>query len=270
MARRRAPAIGAERSASAPVLRAAATGGGGEGILRAFGLVTCVWTALLVPALLQESLRPPTTIAAYAAALVLVLASGGSLEGVGRASSWGLGVLGVIGGFLCYPAWIAFSVAVGSSLGLPAGDPAPRWVGSPSTWLVVLLGAPVLEEALYRDRLLPAVAQRLGPVAGVFLSAALFSVPHLEPWAVLVTFELGLVLAMLRLGARSLAPCIGLHAGLNAASVAFGVPGTEVHPLSPAEGALLGSMLLCGAALLARRRVNPRPSVLVCPRSPRF
>jgi membrane protease YdiL (CAAX protease family) len=248
---------------------ATAARGAADGILRALGLVTCVWTALLVPALVRESHRAATAIAVYAAALVPVLASGESLEGARRASSWGLAALGVLGGFLGYPAWIALSVALGIALGLPEGGPVPRWAGSPSSWVVVLLGAPVLEEALYRDRLLPAVAKGLGPGAGIFLSAALFSAPHLEPWAVLVTFELGLVLGMLRLGARSLAPCIGLHAGLNAASVVFGVPGTDLHPLSPVEGALLGSTLPCGAALLARRRAPPRPAGRLCPRSPR-
>lgn len=231
----------------------------GEELLGALALTTLVWSLLLCPALLPEGLRPGATILSYLAVLVLVLALGRARCGKPDVGAWLLGALGVVAGWLSFPAWIVFSIAVGRSLGLPDETAVAPWTGSPWGWSVVVLLAPVLEEALYRERVLTAAAGYWGPAAGVLASSVLFAAPHLEPWAVLVTFELGLVLGALRLGARSLAPCIGVHTGLNAASVSLGVPGSGLHPLTPVEAALVGSALLCAVVLLARRQRAPRP-----------
>ena len=79
--------------------------------------------------------------------------------------------------------------------------------------------APVFEEILYRERLLAALRPATGRVGACLLSSALFAAPHLEGAAVLRSFAAGLALAGVALGLRSVAPCIGLHAGANLTAV---------------------------------------------------
>ena len=55
------------------------------------------------------------------------------------------------------------------------------------------------------------------------VTSALFALPHLEAWSVLGTFLVGLALGVVRIVAGSLALCIGVHAGLNLASVVWGL-----------------------------------------------
>jgi membrane protease YdiL (CAAX protease family) len=234
----------------------------GAGAVRALALMTVVWTLLLLPALATAPMRPVATLGAYVVAVLFVLRRRHSGSREQRVRSCLAGGIGFASGWLGYPAWIFVSLVVGLALGLPVRAPAQPWAGPPWSWAIALLLAPVLEEILYRDRVLPALARWWGPLAGVLVSAALFAGPHLEPWTLLVTFELGLVAGVLRLVARSVAPCIGLHAGLNAASLTAGVSGAGLHPLAAAEAAAWGVALLLGALALARRRdssLTPRP-----------
>jgi membrane protease YdiL (CAAX protease family) len=78
--------------------------------------------------------------------------------------------------------------------------------------------APVFEELLYRERLLVPLRQRLGAAGAVAITSALFAVPHVEPALVVQTFAMGLALGVVRLASGSVALCVGIHAGWNAAA----------------------------------------------------
>ena len=129
----------------------------------------------------------------------------------------------------------------------------PHRVPDDPLLLAAVLGlAPVFEELLYRERLLLALRTRVGAGLAVAISSLLFALPHLEPWSVLATSLVGLVLGALMLVGGSVALCIGLHAGLNLAAVVCGIPPARLALPEPLA-------LLCGVGaltlgLLAARR----------------
>ncbi len=96
--------------------------------------------------------------------------------------------------------------------------------GSDLDFVLVLLFAvvlaPVFEEMVFRVHLYSGLRARMGPAPAAVLSAAAFSLIHLQPVTFAVTFLLGLCLAYLRerTGGRS-AP-IAMHACYNSIQMA--------------------------------------------------
>ncbi|MGH0031522.1 MAG: CPBP family intramembrane glutamic endopeptidase [Myxococcota bacterium] len=86
----------------------------------------------------------------------------------------------------------------------------------------LLLVVPLLEELLYRERLLGALRDRFGPVVAVVGSSALFAAAHLDPRALASALAGGLVCGALVLRTGSLALAVGLHAGWNGLALARG------------------------------------------------
>jgi membrane protease YdiL (CAAX protease family) len=185
-------------------------------------LLFAVWDLLLLGRLASRWLGSEcATLASFLLATILVVARHGWEEAATGRSLLAAG-LGAISGWATHPAWVASIAALGAAFGLP-----PRgWEGphAPSVALVVatVALAPVFEEVLYRGQLLIALRDRLGAPLAVVATSALFALPHLEAWSVLGTFLVGLALGAARLLAGSLALCIGVHAGLNLAAVAWG------------------------------------------------
>jgi membrane protease YdiL (CAAX protease family) len=167
-------------------------------------LLFAVWDLLLLGRLASRWLGSEcATLASFLLATILVVARHGWEEAATGRSLLAAG-LGAISGWATHPAWVVSIAALGAAFGLP-----PRgWEGphAPSVALVIatVALAPVFEEVLYRGQLL------------------IFALPHLEAWSVLGTFLVGLALGAARLLAGSLALCIGVHAGLNLAAVAWG------------------------------------------------
>jgi membrane protease YdiL (CAAX protease family) len=214
-------------------------------------LVATAWSLLASQALLAPHLgRPAAVFACFAAVTLLVAATRRRAQDRTLARATGLTALASLAGFASYPIWIAAIGSAGRALGLRATPPpAP-----PEHLLLVVsvLGlAPVFEELLYRERLLPALRARLGAVPALLLSSLLFALPHLEPWAMLATGLVGLGLGGLLLATGSVAPCIGLHAGLNLAAIVCGIPPRRL--VLPLPLALPAGVLLVAAALLAAR-----------------
>ena len=79
--------------------------------------------------------------------------------------------------------------------------------------------APVVEEIFFRGFLFQGFRQKYGWVAGVLLSSLLFAAAHLEPAALIPTFVLGCVLAVVYHRANSLWPPIFFHAAINSFSL---------------------------------------------------
>jgi membrane protease YdiL (CAAX protease family) len=133
-----------------------------------------------------------------------------------------------------------------------------------ATVVIAILVAPILEEALFRGVILNGLARRYGPQSASFWTAVFFAVFHLyNPWQVLPTFFLGLVLAWLVLTTRSLLSSIVVHTMFNAASLTMVQLSLERppggHPVPYVVvvvvlGMLAGSMaLLTGMAWLEKQ-----------------
>lgn len=170
------------------------------------------WTLLITLPLVLSFLA--------ATALLLALRSYQQDRPVARAG--GILLLGGIGGFVSFPAWLAVIGAVGAALDLEPVSATPRGNGGPGLWVATLFLAPVFEELLYRERLLSALRPLLGTSAAIGVTSVLFALPHVEPWNVLGTLMVGLVLGGAMWTSRSLALCTGLHMGLNLAALVAG------------------------------------------------
>ncbi|MDX1660577.1 MAG: CPBP family intramembrane glutamic endopeptidase [Gemmatimonadota bacterium] len=87
---------------------------------------------------------------------------------------------------------------------------------------VAVVLAPLLEEALFRGAILQGFARRYGPRRAALWTAVFFAFFHLyNPWQIIPTFFLGVVLAWLVLTTRSLWSAIVVHSAFNAASLAL-------------------------------------------------
>jgi membrane protease YdiL (CAAX protease family) len=157
-------------------------------------------------------------------------------------------------GFVALPAWLAGLALAGRVLGWPP-PPPPRALPPAEAFALVAL-APLFEEWLYRERLLPALRRRLGAPLALVLASAAFAAPHLAPWSVLAAFAVGLALGGLFLATGRAGPCIAAHAGLNAAALVCGLPPARAA-LPPAAAALAACGLL--ACAWASTRVHFAP-----------
>lgn len=78
-------------------------------------------------------------------------------------------------------------------------------------WLAVVLVGPLVEELLFRRTLLGWLEARTGSVLAAVLQAAVFSVLHVIPAAMVLTFLMGLAAALLARAHGSLWPAVALH-----------------------------------------------------------
>lgn len=77
--------------------------------------------------------------------------------------------------------------------------------------LTAIVLAPLFEETIFRGALLPAVGAKLGPPAGILLSAAVFAVAHLSLGELLPLLVLGIGLGWLRWRSGRLGSCVLMH-----------------------------------------------------------
>jgi membrane protease YdiL (CAAX protease family) len=208
-------------------------------------LLAATWCLLLLAAAATPWLGTPGAIVSGHAACAGLLLWARPRRRMGVA--WGPTLLAGAAGFLSLPAWLALVGMLGLGLGLPART-HPAVPGTPDfVWLAHIVLAPLFEELLYRERLLPVLLPRIGRSAALVLSSALFALPHLEVWTLLATFCVGLFLGALQLARGRVGLCIGYHAGANAAVLVCGLPPSRLA-LDPAAAALV-SLLGVGAAL---------------------
>jgi membrane protease YdiL (CAAX protease family) len=79
--------------------------------------------------------------------------------------------------------------------------------------------APLTEELLFRGAIQPALAERVGRLPAIGITAVLFAVFHLAPHALVYATLAGLLLGALRERTGSILPSFTLHAGFNAAPI---------------------------------------------------
>jgi membrane protease YdiL (CAAX protease family) len=80
---------------------------------------------------------------------------------------------------------------------------------------------PVVEELLFRGLLQNALMKRLPPLAAIAVAAFLFSIVHMQPYAIPPLFALGFAFGYLYWKTGSLKTNIGLHMLNNAAATAL-------------------------------------------------
>ncbi|MHB1853573.1 MAG: CPBP family intramembrane glutamic endopeptidase, partial [Acidimicrobiales bacterium] len=105
------------------------------------------------------------------------------------------------------------------------GQPAQTITGLAHGWgdvvlvLVVVVGAPVVEELFFRGLLLRSLQARIGSVGAVIVSGLLFGLAHFEPLQLPVLALFGVVLGVLALRTGRLGPGICAHAAFNSLAV---------------------------------------------------
>jgi membrane protease YdiL (CAAX protease family) len=135
----------------------------------------------------------------------------------------------LIGLGLAIPAWIAANV-IGAAVSVlldrlgmlpPEGVVTEAVTRADPTVLVLALVivAPIAEEIFFRGIVFNAWEREYGPAVAVYGSAALFGVIHGSIVAFVPIFVLGIVLARLYRGTRSLPATMTLHAAFNAITV---------------------------------------------------
>jgi len=115
-------------------------------------------------------------------------------------------------------------IGLGQFLPIPKHLPIDRFfqtareAGMMSVIAVTL--APLMEELFFRGFLYPVLARRLGKVAAILLTSAMFGLLHGAQlgysWAVLIIFLVGIALTTVRAVTKSVASSFLVHVGYNA------------------------------------------------------
>jgi uncharacterized protein len=127
--------------------------------------------------------------------------------------------------------------------------------------LTVIIAAPFGEELFFRGFAFPAFRRAMGPASAAIATGAMFSFIHLDPVGFLGLWEIGILLALLRLGTGSLWTSVICHAVNNGiAGAAFLLGWEDPNTPPPVWLLLLGGALLAGGIVLAVRLVrHPAP-----------
>jgi uncharacterized protein len=81
--------------------------------------------------------------------------------------------------------------------------------------IVVVVGAPIVEELFFRGLVLRSLQRRFGDAWAVVGSAVLFGVAHFEYLQLPALVALGVILGMMAVSTKRLGPSIFTHAGFN-------------------------------------------------------
>ena len=134
--------------------------------------------------------------------------------------------------------------------------------GLAMTLFLVALTPAVCEEALFRGPILRGLLSRLPPPSAMLVTGLLFGLLHLDPYRLLPTTILGILLSFLALASGSILPAMLAHLCNNAILVLLAHGGFDDaldHLGDTTSVLLLGSAVLCtivGIAL-ARRSLPP-------------
>src|SRR3989442_1763350 len=128
--------------------------------------------------------------------------------------------------------------------------------------VTVSIAAPLGEELFFRGYAVPALARSWGPAVAAVVSGAMFSGLHVNKVGFAGLWEIGILLAVLRLWSGSLWPSVLCHATNNAVAGAAFLLGWEDPSIPPPPWLLaLGAVLFVAGVALAVRvlRRLPRP-----------
>lgn len=124
--------------------------------------------------------------------------------------------------------------------------------------LGVTLAAPVMEEMIFRGFILNRLLGGFSDAAAVVITAALFSLLHVNPIWILYSFLLGILLGHFAMQEENTLYPILLHVGFNVLSIPLNImnhieSAREVLFQSPLLIVLYGMIGLCAAVLLLRK-----------------
>ena len=86
--------------------------------------------------------------------------------------------------------------------------------------ITTVILAPVFEELIFRGILLPVLAEKMGKIGGVIISALIFALAHLSVGELPPLFVLGIGLGVMRLSSGRLFPCALMHSLWNGVTFA--------------------------------------------------
>lgn len=92
-------------------------------------------------------------------------------------------------------------------------------IGVVVLFLVVVLGAPIVEEVFYRGLFLSALERAMSPLAALALSSVVFGAVHLQPLQFPALVMFGAVAALLVQRTGRLGPAVAAHVGFNMTTV---------------------------------------------------
>jgi uncharacterized protein len=89
-----------------------------------------------------------------------------------------------------------------------------------SPWVIILMviGAPILEEMLFRGIILDGFLHHYSPQKAIIWSSILFGLVHLNPWQFVAAFTGGLLIGWVYWQTRSLLPAMFIHFVMNFSS----------------------------------------------------
>jgi len=137
--------------------------------------------------------------------------------------------VGLVAGFACQLAFAVAAPPIYRGLGIDPdkineaseklADKAHDPFGVLCLFLMVVVGAALVEELCYRGLWMRAIANRWGTVAGVLLSALVFGLVHFELYALPLLALFGVVLGTLAARTGRLGPSIWAHVAFNLTAV---------------------------------------------------
>ena len=218
-----------------------------------------IWSSLASVPLMRRSLGPEVAASAGFAIAACIAIAYWLSQGPPRERRFAtVATVGAVLGALSFPLLCLVVAGAGLLVGLEPMQPIPALRGSSLSWMNALLLAPLFEEVLYRSLLIDLLRPRIGLLGACAVSTALFAASHLSAWGIVSGVVVGCLLAAGMARTRRLEFCMGLHVGLNLASLCLGTP--------PPMWAITGSLALMGAAsvvlLLLFRAASPRRSLL--------
>lgn len=84
-----------------------------------------------------------------------------------------------------------------------------------STFILMVIAAPVLEELIFRGIILDGLLRRHSPKTSILISSLLFAIVHLNPWQFVTGFMMGVFIGWVYYRTKSLLAAIIIHASAN-------------------------------------------------------
>lgn len=144
--------------------------------------------------------------------------------------------------------------ALGGSEAFDQSTRARQDAGALVVLLLALVVAPLAEEMLFRGLVYPLLRRRVGIVASVLVTTAVFGLLHGNVVQFAAALPLAVLLALVYERTRALWPCVVIHLGFNV--VAMLVPPALLAPLANPVSALLLTTAFLGCAFALYRKVD--------------
>jgi membrane protease YdiL (CAAX protease family) len=121
-----------------------------------------------------------------------------------------------------------------------------------ATLLLACVIAPVVEEMLFRGIILRGFLQRYTRAQAIWGSSVLFGLAHMNIYQFVAALMMGAVCGWLYTRARSLVPCIALHAAYNGAlNLLASLAADDSAQITLTGGLWIASMLLAAVGVLS-------------------